>query len=94
MSEMIQTERDYVASLEFIFDQYVPEMTREDIPVPLRGKRNVIFGNIEKILDFHRGYFLQELEASRRNPFLIAKYFLMHVSAVIDSSPTVIYDHL
>ncbi|XP_052816340.1 uncharacterized protein LOC128242930 isoform X3 [Mya arenaria] len=80
MSEMIQTERDYVCALQFIVEQYVPEMLREDGPQQLRGKRNVIFGNIEKILAFHQQYFLQELEASRRNPFLIGKYFLMHES--------------
>ncbi|XP_052232622.1 pleckstrin homology domain-containing family G member 4B-like isoform X3 [Dreissena polymorpha] len=80
MSEMIQTERDYVCSLQFIVDHYIPEMEREDVPQMLRGKRNVIFGNVEKIYAFHQQYFLQELEASRRNPFLIARYFLMHES--------------
>ncbi|WAR11305.1 PKHG4-like protein [Mya arenaria] len=40
MSEMIQTERDYVCALQFIVEQYVPEMLREDGPQQLRGKRN------------------------------------------------------
>ena len=84
MSEMVQTERDYVCSLRFIVENYVPEMDRDDLPQALRGKRNVIFGNIEKIYQFHRQYFLQEMEASRRNPFLIARYFLMHVSYIED----------
>ncbi|XP_053401471.1 uncharacterized protein LOC123550592 isoform X2 [Mercenaria mercenaria] len=78
MSEMIQTERDYACSLRFIVENYIPEMEREDVPQALRGKRNVIFGNIEKIFQFHQQYFLQEMEASKRNPFLIARYFLMH----------------
>ncbi|KAL4234273.1 Pleckstrin y domain containing [Mactra antiquata] len=78
MSEMVQTERDYVCSLRFIVEHYIPEMEREDVPQALRGKRNVIFGNIEKIFQFHQQYFLQEMEASKRNPFLIARYFLMH----------------
>lgn len=78
MSEMVQTERDYVFSLRFIVEQYIPEMEREDVPQALRGQRNIIFGNIEKILLFHQHYFLQEMEASKRNPFLIARYFLMH----------------
>ena len=80
MREMVQTERDYVCSLRFIVEHYIPEMEREDVPQALRGKRNVIFGNIEKIYQFHQQYFLQEMEASKRNPFLIARYFLMHVS--------------
>ncbi|XP_060600223.1 pleckstrin homology domain-containing family G member 4B-like isoform X2 [Ruditapes philippinarum] len=78
MNEMVQTERDYVCSLRFIVENYIPEMEREDVPQALRGKRNVIFGNMEKIFQFHQQYFLQEMEASKRNPFLIARYFLMH----------------
>ena len=80
MSEMIHTERDYVHSLQFIIDSYVPELQRDDVPQALRGKRNVIFGNVEKIYQFHRQYFLQEVEACQRNPFLLGNYFLMHVS--------------
>ncbi|KAL5021840.1 hypothetical protein ScPMuIL_000995 [Solemya velum] len=78
--EMVQTERDYVSSLRFIVDNYIPELQREDVPQALRGKRNVIFGNIEKICQFHQQYFLREVEACRRNIFHIAQYFIMHES--------------
>ncbi|XP_069113998.1 puratrophin-1-like isoform X2 [Argopecten irradians] len=80
MREMIQTERDYVCSLQFIIDQYVPELERDDVPQALRGKRNVIFGNLEKIYHFHRQMFLREVELCEKNPFQIAQYFLMHAS--------------
>lgn len=80
---MIQTERDYVSSLRFIVDNYIPELQREDVPQVLRGKRNVIFGNIEKICQFHQQYFLREVEACRRNIFHIAQYFIMHVSGFL-----------
>ncbi|GAB6030421.1 hypothetical protein CHUAL_007297 [Chamberlinius hualienensis] len=80
MREMIQTERDYVKSLEYIIENYVPELLRDDIPQALRGKRNVIFGNIEKIYEFHNRYFLQELEQCENSPSLVGQCFLYHDS--------------
>uniref|UniRef100_T1J0M6 DH domain-containing protein n=1 Tax=Strigamia maritima TaxID=126957 RepID=T1J0M6_STRMM len=76
MREMIQTERDYVNSLEYTIENYIPELLREDIPQALRGKRNVVFGNIEKIFEFHSQYFLHELEKCDKTPFLVGQCFL------------------
>lgn len=53
---------------------------REDIPQALRGQRNVVFGNIEKIYEFHSGYFLRALEAYEMRPFAIGSIFLRYVS--------------
>lgn len=78
MREMIQTERDYVKSLEYIIENYIPELLREDIPQALRGQRNVIFGNVEKIYEFHSQYFLQELERCENSPLLVGQCFLRH----------------
>nr|KAG5712182.1 hypothetical protein BaRGS_014532 [Batillaria attramentaria] len=80
MSEMVQTERDYTRSLQYVIENYIPELQRVDVPQLLRGKRNVIFGNIEKIYQFHSQYFLHELEACQHNPFLVGHYFLRHES--------------
>jgi pleckstrin homology domain-containing family G member 4 len=60
--EMITTERDYVRSLYYVIENYMQELMREDIPQALRGQRNVIFGNIERISDFHQQHFCAELE--------------------------------
>ncbi|ESO82872.1 hypothetical protein LOTGIDRAFT_108794 [Lottia gigantea] len=78
MSEMVQTERDYVRSLEYVIDNYIPELLREDVPQALRGKRNVIFGNIEKIYEFHCQYFLNEVESCEFTPYQIGQYILSH----------------
>ncbi|KAG7187721.1 hypothetical protein KM043_016775 [Ampulex compressa] len=78
MREMIQTERDYVKSLEYIIENYIPELVREDIPQALRGQRNVIFGNVEKIYEFHSQYFLRELEQCEQSPMLVGQCFLRH----------------
>ncbi|XP_076357905.1 uncharacterized protein LOC143250793 isoform X3 [Tachypleus tridentatus] len=80
MGEMIQTEQDYVKSLEYIIENYIPELLREDIPQVLRGQRNVIFGNIEKIHEFHNQYFLSELKNCENLPFLVGQCFLVYES--------------
>ncbi|KAH8293553.1 hypothetical protein KR054_001484 [Drosophila jambulina] len=76
MREMIGTERDYVRSLYYVIENYIDELLREDIPQPLRGQRNVIFGNIEKIFEFHNSHFLGELERYELNPLKVGAAFL------------------
>lgn len=80
MREMIQTERDYVKSLEYVIENYVPMLLKEEIPQALRGQRNVIFGNIEKIYEFHSQHFLKELERHENCPLQVGESFLKHVS--------------
>lgn len=77
---MIGTERDYVRSLHYIIENYIDELNRDDIPQALRGQRNVIFGNVEKIFDFHQQHFLRELEQCERNPLKVGAAFLEHES--------------
>ncbi len=88
MSEMLQTERDYVRSLQFVIDNYIPELMRDDVPQVLRGKMNVIFGNLEQIYQFHSQYFLAELEQCENMPFQICHSFIQHVSAFNSQPPT------
>ncbi|KAK9731870.1 RhoGEF domain [Popillia japonica] len=78
MREMIQTERDYVKSLDYVIENYIPELLREDIPQTLRGQRNVVFGNIEKIYEFHSQHFLRELEQCEHHPLNVGQIFLKY----------------
>lgn len=75
---MIETERDYVKSLDYVIVNYIPELMREDIPQALRGQRNIIFGNVEKIYEFHSQHFLLELESCESNPLQVGQIFLKH----------------
>jgi hypothetical protein len=77
---MIQTEGDYIRSLQLVIDNYLPEMTKDSVPHSLRGKRNVIFGNIEKIYEFHSQVFQEELQQCEGNPFSAGRIFMDHVS--------------
>ncbi|XP_074509938.1 pleckstrin homology domain-containing family G member 4B isoform X1 [Sebastes fasciatus] len=78
MDEMISTEREYVRSLNYIIEHYFPEMERPDLPQDLRGKRSIIFGNVEKLWDFHSQYFLKELESCAHSPLSISSCYLRH----------------
>ncbi|XP_075958276.1 pleckstrin homology domain-containing family G member 4B-like [Anarhichas minor] len=78
LEELVFTEREYVRSLGYILTHYLPLLDRPDIPQDLRGKRGVIFGNLEKLYDFHSHYFLPELEACQREPGMVARCFLRH----------------
>ncbi|XP_074537815.1 pleckstrin homology domain-containing family G member 4B-like isoform X2 [Halichoeres trimaculatus] len=78
LEELVLTEREYVRSLGYILTHYHPLLDRPDIPQDLRGKRGVIFGNLEKLYDFHSHYFLPELEACQREPAMVARCFLRH----------------
>lgn len=80
LEELVVTEREYVRSLNYILTHYFPLLDRQDIPQDLRGKRGIIFGNLEKLHNFHSHYFLPELEECQREPAMVARCFLRHVS--------------
>lgn len=81
MEELLLTELEYVRSLGYILTHYLPLLARPDVPPDLRGQRGRIFGNLEKLYDFHCNYFLQELEACRTEPPRVGRCFLRHVSS-------------
>uniref|UniRef100_A0A674E662 Quattro n=1 Tax=Salmo trutta TaxID=8032 RepID=A0A674E662_SALTR len=78
MEELLLTEREYVRSLGYVREHYFPELERPDVPQDLRGQGVNIFGNLEKLHDFHRHHFLKELEGCLREPFRVGRCFLRH----------------
>ena len=78
MKELIQTEKDYVYDLEHIVKGYLKEFARagKKIPAYLRGKKNIIFGNIEQIYEFHKNDFLLQLESCQDQPSLVGGTFI------------------
>ncbi|XP_071785103.1 puratrophin-1-like isoform X4 [Asterias amurensis] len=78
LDEMIQTEQDYVLALKYIIENYFPEMDRDDIPQGLRGQRSAVFGNLEKIYEFHDRHFLKALSQCQSDPLQVCHCFLQH----------------
>ncbi|XP_046704891.1 quattro isoform X2 [Silurus meridionalis] len=78
MEELLQTEKEYVKALGYVMEHYFPELERQDVPQDLRGQRGSIFGNLEKLREFHQHNFLNELELCLRHPFRVGRCFLRH----------------
>uniref|UniRef100_A0A672ZH05 Quattro n=1 Tax=Sphaeramia orbicularis TaxID=375764 RepID=A0A672ZH05_9TELE len=78
IEELLSTEREYVKALGYVREHYFPELERADVPQDLRGQRGSIFGNLEKLHDFHRHHFLNELESCVNEPFRVGRCFLRH----------------
>ncbi|XP_044515361.1 puratrophin-1 [Gracilinanus agilis] len=78
LGEMVATEREYVRALNYVVESYFPELERADVPQVLRGQRAQLFGNLEKLWDFHRHFFLRELESCSQHPLRVAHAFLRH----------------
>ena len=55
MEELIQTEMTYIRDLEWVVKEYMPAMDNfDELPRSLVGKRNLIFCNIQQLLEFNR----------------------------------------
>ncbi|XDV46493.1 hypothetical protein PO909_014380 [Leuciscus waleckii] len=78
MEELLLTEVEYVRSLGYILTHYFPLLARPDVPQDLRGQRGRIFGNLEKLYDFHCQHFQQELESCQAEPLRVGRCFLNH----------------
>ncbi|XP_043097527.1 pleckstrin homology domain-containing family G member 4B-like [Puntigrus tetrazona] len=78
MEELLLTEAEYVRSLGYILTHYFPLLSRPDVPQDLRGQRGRIFGNLEKLYDFHCQHFQRDLEAGRSEPLRVGRCFLHH----------------
>ncbi|KDR16954.1 Triple functional domain protein, partial [Zootermopsis nevadensis] len=82
MAELLQTERTYVKDLETCIKFFLDEMRSgsANVPAPLQGKEDVIFGNMEEIYDFHNDVFLRELEKYETMPEDVGHCFVTWVS--------------
>ncbi|KAF7649510.1 hypothetical protein LDENG_00140430, partial [Lucifuga dentata] len=80
MTELIETERLYVEELQSIMEGYFAELDNSElshlIPPSLENKRDMLFGNLPEIYEFHNRTFLKELENCAEKPELVGTCFL------------------
>ncbi|KAM8830772.1 LOW QUALITY PROTEIN: rho guanine nucleotide exchange factor 25 [Synchiropus picturatus] len=57
---------------------YMGTMSSRGIPEDMKGKDKIVFGNIHQIYDWHKEYFLAELEKSLAEPERLAQLFIKH----------------
>uniref|UniRef100_A0A3B4AKZ1 DH domain-containing protein n=1 Tax=Periophthalmus magnuspinnatus TaxID=409849 RepID=A0A3B4AKZ1_9GOBI len=78
LKELIETEKHYVADLSFIVEGYMATMNAKGVPEDMKGKDKIVFGNIHQIFDWHKDYFLGELEKCVAEPERLAQLFIKH----------------
>ena len=85
MAELLETERTYVKDLELAIKSFLRPMLAGEsangacVPAPLRGKEDIIFGNVEEILNFHKDTFLKELVKYETRPEDVGHCFVTWV---------------
>uniref|UniRef100_A0A672UQU2 MCF.2 cell line derived transforming sequence-like 2 n=2 Tax=Neoaves TaxID=3078114 RepID=A0A672UQU2_STRHB len=79
INELIETERVYVEELQSIIEGYASEMDNPNlvhlIPSALQNKKEILFGNLPEIYEFHNRY-VGTGENCIENPELLARCFL------------------
>ncbi|XP_056279388.1 rho guanine nucleotide exchange factor 25 isoform X2 [Pseudoliparis swirei] len=78
LKELIETEKHYVVDLGLIVEGYMATMHSKGIPEDMKGKDKIVFGNIHQIFDWHKDYFLGELEKCIAEPERLAQLFIKH----------------
>ncbi|XP_072349767.1 rho guanine nucleotide exchange factor 25-like isoform X3 [Scyliorhinus torazame] len=78
LQELVETENLYVADLGFIVEGYIATMNEKGVPEDLKGKDKIVFGNIHQIYEWHKNYFLGELEKCIEEPERLAELFIKH----------------
>uniref|UniRef100_A0A8C2J1C7 Mcf.2 cell line derived transforming sequence-like a n=1 Tax=Cyprinus carpio TaxID=7962 RepID=A0A8C2J1C7_CYPCA len=80
MNELLETERAYVEELLCVLEGYGAEMDNPAmahlIPNTLLHKKDILFGNMPEIYQFHKKTFLRELETYTDYPELVGRCFL------------------
>uniref|UniRef100_A0AAY4EKJ8 DH domain-containing protein n=1 Tax=Denticeps clupeoides TaxID=299321 RepID=A0AAY4EKJ8_9TELE len=73
-----ETEKMYVDDLGLIVEGYMATMGAKGVPEDMKGKDKIVFGNIHQIYDWHKDYFLGELEKCVAEPRRLAQLFIKH----------------
>uniref|UniRef100_A0AAZ3NPC8 Mcf.2 cell line derived transforming sequence-like a n=1 Tax=Oncorhynchus tshawytscha TaxID=74940 RepID=A0AAZ3NPC8_ONCTS len=80
MNELLETERAYVEELLCVLQGYAAEMDNPAmahlLPSALLNRKDVLFGNMPEIYQFHKRTFLRELETYTDVPELVGRCFL------------------
>ncbi|XP_073708787.1 kalirin RhoGEF kinase b isoform X2 [Garra rufa] len=78
LNEMVQTERDYVKDLGVIVEGFMRRIGEKGVPEEMTGKDKIVFGNIHQIYDWHKEFFLGELEKCLQDHDRLAELFIKH----------------
>ncbi|KAM7049688.1 kalirin isoform 4-T4 [Acridotheres tristis] len=78
LNELVQTEKDYVKDLGTVVEGFMKRMEEKGVSEDMKGKDKIVFGNIHQIYDWHKDFFLTELEKCLQEPERLAQLFIKH----------------
>ncbi|XP_053838994.1 kalirin-like isoform X2 [Vidua macroura] len=78
LNELVQTEKDYVKDLGIVVEGFMKRMEEKGVSEDMKGKDKIVFGNIHQIYDWHKDFFLAELEKCLQEPERLAQLFIKH----------------
>uniref|UniRef100_A0A8C6YE11 Kalirin n=1 Tax=Naja naja TaxID=35670 RepID=A0A8C6YE11_NAJNA len=78
LNELIQTEKDYVKDLGTVVEGFMKRIEEKGVPEDMKGKDKIVFGNIHQIYDWHKDFFLAELEKCLQEHDRLAQLFIKH----------------
>uniref|UniRef100_A0A3Q2QCB5 Kalirin n=1 Tax=Fundulus heteroclitus TaxID=8078 RepID=A0A3Q2QCB5_FUNHE len=78
LNELIQTEKDYVKDLGTVVEGFMKRIEEKGVSEDMKGKEKIVFGNIHRIYDWHRDFFVGELEKCVDDNELLPELFIKH----------------
>ncbi|KAM4559204.1 kalirin isoform 1-T1 [Odontesthes bonariensis] len=78
LNELIQTEKDYVKDLGIVVEGFMNWIKDKGVPDDMKGKDKIVFGNIHQIYEWHRDFFVGELEKCLDDHEHLAELFIKH----------------
>ncbi|XP_056154644.1 triple functional domain protein isoform X2 [Lampris incognitus] len=74
--ELVASEKDYIKDLSLVVEGYMSRMKEEGVPDDMKGKDKIVFGNIHQIYDWHKDFFLGELQKCLEEPDRLGPLFV------------------
>uniref|UniRef100_A0A8D0HCJ3 Kalirin n=1 Tax=Sphenodon punctatus TaxID=8508 RepID=A0A8D0HCJ3_SPHPU len=78
LNELVQTEKDYVKDLGTVVEGFMQTIEERGVPEDMKGKDKIVFGNVHQIYDWHKDFFLAELEKCLQEHDRLAQLFIKH----------------
>ncbi|KAG7462187.1 hypothetical protein MATL_G00199850 [Megalops atlanticus] len=73
--KLLSSERQYVAVLKGVEENYLPLLDSPDTPAPLQGKSDTLFANWSSLSSFHTQYLLPTMEGALTQTLLLQDCF-------------------
>ncbi|XP_070303091.1 kalirin isoform X3 [Salvelinus sp. IW2-2015] len=78
LNELVQTEKDYVKDLGIVVEGFMKTIEDKGVPEDMKGKDKIVFGNIHQIYDWHKDFFVGELEKCLEDNEHLPELFIKH----------------